>query len=119
MTALPPLTKPPITREQLKLYAEASTDPNPIHLDDQAAKKAGLPGVIAHGMITMAFMGEFLHAIRPGQVRILEISCRFRAMTFPGDVITVSGSLNGQNVTMETRNQKGELTATGSAVIDS
>ena len=120
MTPLKPLTKPAITREQLKLYADASTDHNAIHLDDAVAKKAGLPGVIAHGMLTMAFMGEFLHSIEPGspgRVRIAEMSCRFKAMTFPGDVITVSGSRNGDAVTMETRNQKGEVTATGHASI--
>src|SRR5690349_18696664 len=91
------LVKAPITREQLKLYADASGDPNLIHLDDTVAKKMGLPGVIAHGMITMAFMGEFLHQtiqeVAGGKGSIAEMSCRFKAMTFPGDVITVSGEV--------------------------
>lgn len=119
------LTKLPITREQLALYAEASLDHNPIHLDENAAKSAGLPGVIAHGMITMAFFGEMLHQnlIEIGSGRISELSCRFRAMTFPGDTITVNGSVrdvreDGIHCDLEARNQKGELTATGQALLN-
>lgn len=119
------LTKSPITREQLKLYAEASGDNNPIHLDDAVAKKSGLPGVIAHGMLTMAFMGEFLHQALAelGDGRIQEMSCRFKAMTFPGDVVTVNGIVkdvkgNLVDCDLETRNQKGEVTTTGHAVLE-
>jgi acyl dehydratase len=124
---LPELVKPAITKEQLALYAEASGDPNPIHLDDEVARKAGLPGVIAHGMLTMAFMGEFLEQALEAlggdkNARVAEMSCRFKAMTFPGDVITVSGAArnareNEFECDLETRNQKGEVTATGHAVL--
>jgi acyl dehydratase len=124
-TLLPSLVKPPITRELLNLYAEASTDNNPIHLDDSVAKAAGLPGVIAHGMLTMAFMGEFLHQAlvhlnSSATGRIIEMSCRFKAMTFPGDIVTISGSVhsnenNTVHCDLEAKNQKGEVTATGHA----
>jgi acyl dehydratase len=43
-----------VTREDLVAYAEASGDHNPIHQDDEVARSVGLPGVIAHGMYTMA-----------------------------------------------------------------
>ena len=43
----------PLTRADLRTYAEASGDHNPIHLDDEVAAAVGLPGVIAHGMLTM------------------------------------------------------------------
>ena len=46
---LPPLVKGPITRDDLKAYAAASGDPNPMHLDDELARSAGHPGVFAHG----------------------------------------------------------------------
>lgn len=131
MNKLPSLTKPPITREQLKLYAKASHDPNPIHLDEDVAKKIGLPGVIAHGMLTMAFMGEFLHQALESltsthggkQGNIAEMSCRFKAMTFPGDIVTISGTSSTSekgkvNCDIEARNQRGEITATGHAVLD-
>lgn len=121
---LTPLVKPPITREQLKAYAESSLDSNPIHLDDEVAKRAGLPGVIAHGMLTMAFFGEFLHQtlaeLEGGQIG--EMSCRFKAMTFPGDVITLNGTVRSSSesaveIDVESRNQKGELTANGHATL--
>ncbi|HLZ81280.1 MAG TPA: MaoC/PaaZ C-terminal domain-containing protein, partial [Ktedonobacteraceae bacterium] len=54
-----PLVKPPITQEQLQRYAEASGDHNPIHLDEEAAHHVGLDSVIAHGMLSMAFLGQF------------------------------------------------------------
>ena len=50
-------TLPPITRLQLIKYAGASGDFNPIHTIDAAAEEAGLPGIIAHGMLTLATMG--------------------------------------------------------------
>ncbi len=119
-----PLVKPPITRELLKLYAAASEDRNPIHLDDEAAKKSGLPGVIAHGMLTMAFFGEFLQQTLAtlGQGRIAELNCRFKTMTFPGDIVTISGRVRTVETQqlecdLEARNQKGELTATGHATL--
>lgn len=123
---LPILVKSAITREQLKLYAEASGDHNPIHLDETVAKKSGLPGVIVHGMMTMAFMGEFMHQtiqkLANGHGSIAEMSCRFKAMTFPGDVITVTGVVKNVHdgvieCDLETRNQRQEVTATGHASI--
>ncbi|MET8505512.1 MaoC/PaaZ C-terminal domain-containing protein [Streptomyces sp. NPDC004787] len=52
-TALPPL-RCALTRADLRRYAAASGDHNPIHLDDAAARAAGFPSVIAHGMLSMA-----------------------------------------------------------------
>ena len=120
-----PLVKPAITRELLKLYAQASGDHNPIHLDEEVAKKTGLPGVIAHGMLTMAFFGEFLHQTLAtlGAGRVNEISCRFKSMTFPGDVITITGTVRSAepesiDLDLEARNQQGTLTATGHAKLE-
>ena len=48
----------PVTREHLAAYADASGDRNPIHLDEAAAKAAGLPDVIAHGMYTMGLVSR-------------------------------------------------------------
>ena len=60
-----------VTRADLVRYAEASGDHNPIHQDEDVARSVGLPGVIAHGMYTMALaaraVGEwFPGAITPG-----------------------------------------------------
>jgi acyl dehydratase len=57
---LPPLTLPPLTRHTLALYCGASGDHNPIHVDIDFAKAAGLPDVFAHGMLSMAWLGRLL-----------------------------------------------------------
>lgn len=83
-------TLPPIHREQLRRYAEASGDANPIHLADEAAEAAGLPGVIAHGMLTVATMGLlFSRYLEHGHVKTFR--SRFSGMVFPDDVLRVGG----------------------------
>jgi acyl dehydratase len=86
-------TLPPVTRLQLIKYAGASGDYNPIHTVDEAAKEAGLDGVIAHGMLTAATMGlPFSPYLEHGYVRGLEV--RFSGMVYVGDEITVGGRLS-------------------------
>ena len=73
---------PPVHREQLRKYAEASGDVNPIHLSDEAAEAAGLPGVIAHGMLTVATMGLlFSPYLEHGHVK--SFRSRFSGMVSP------------------------------------
>jgi len=80
------------TREQIRAYAEASGDNNPIHLDDDFARKVGLPGVIAHGMLQMGVMANLAVAAAGGDPRrIKRLGCRFAAMVLPGDKATFSG----------------------------
>ena len=85
---------PPINRDQLGRYAEASGDPNPIHLSDEAAEAAGLPGVIAHGMLTVATMGLlFSPYLEHGHVKTFR--SRFSGMVFLDDVLRVGGRATG------------------------
>ena len=87
-------TLPAVRREQLRLYAEASGDFNPIHLEDGAAEAAGLPGVIAHGMLTVATMGLlFSPYLQHGYVKTFR--SRFSGMVLPGDVLKVGGRATG------------------------
>lgn len=87
-------TLPPIDRLQLIKYAGASGDYNPIHLIDEAAEEAGLPGVIAHGMLTVATMGLlFSPYLEHGYVKTF--SSRFSGMVFLGDVLRVGGRIAG------------------------
>ena len=91
---LPPLTLEPITRLQLIRYAGASGDYNPIHTIDEAAAEAGLPGVIAHGMLTMATLGRlFSPYLERGTLRRFET--RFTGMVSVGDTITATGRVTG------------------------
>lgn len=90
MSALKPLTKKPITHSQLVKYAGASGDFNPIHTVVPVAKEAGLPDVIAHGMLVMGIAGQALTTwFRPEQLKSFHV--RFKKMTLPGESLTVKG----------------------------
>jgi acyl dehydratase len=77
---LPVLEAPPISRTTLALFAGASGDHNPIHIDIDAARAAGLDDVFAHGMLSMAYLGRLLTAsFAPEAIR--SYSVRFTAIT--------------------------------------
>jgi len=120
-----PLVKGPITKEQLKEYGPAAGDPNPIHLDDEFAKMAGYPGVFAHGMLSMGFLGQFL-VDRFGLENIKKFKVRFAKITWPGEVITCMGKVirkrvqNGEKLVdleLTTQNEKGENKILGEATV--
>lgn len=99
---LPPLVKPAVSEVQLVRYAGASGDFNPLHFMDSVGKMAGFEGVIAHGMLIMAFAGQALTEwFGPGALRRFKV--RFVGVTKPGDVITVQGQIG------ERREQDGRL----------
>jgi meromycolic acid (3R)-3-hydroxyacyl-[acyl-carrier protein] dehydratase HadB len=90
--ALPSLTKH-VTVEQIRRYAEASGDRNPIHLDETFARSAGLPGVIAHGMLTMAFANQMVTGWLGDRSLLKRLQGRFAGMVVPGDDVTCSGTV--------------------------
>ncbi|NVM04566.1 MAG: MaoC family dehydratase N-terminal domain-containing protein, partial [Candidatus Helarchaeota archaeon] len=55
-----PLVKEPLNRKMIREYGYASGDRNPIHMDDWAAWRTGLNGVIAHGLFFAAYMQQAL-----------------------------------------------------------
>ena len=57
---LPPLRKPPITRATLAYFCGASNDHNPVHVDSDYARAVGKDDVFAHGMLSMAYLGQHL-----------------------------------------------------------
>lgn len=93
---IPGLTKEPITEVQLVKYAGASGDFNPIHTVHHFAEKAGLGGVIAHGMLSMGFVGQHVTQWAGEAATLKRLKVRFVAMTRPGDVITVKGKVTGK-----------------------
>ncbi len=97
---LPPLTKPPVSKVQLVRYAGASGDFNPIHTDDEAARRSGLKGVIAHGLLVMGFVGEAVATWAPRRC-LRRLSVRFSGMTYPGDAITVRATLSAKEPLVE------------------
>jgi acyl dehydratase len=76
--------------DQTFRYAEASGDPMPIHLDDALAKSIGLPGIIIHGMCTMAFTSAVViqHACPDDPTRLKRLAVRFARTVQPGQTIT-------------------------------
>lgn len=77
---LPPHESRPITRHVLALYCGASGDHNPIHVDIDFARKAGMPDVFAHGMLSMAYLAQLLTGWVP-QDQIRQWGVRFIAIT--------------------------------------
>jgi acyl dehydratase len=89
---LPSVQKAPITRKTLALFAGASGDHNPVHIDIDAAKVAGLTDVIGHGMLTMAYLAQVLTGWVP-QSSIRSYSAKFVSPTRVGDVLTCTGKV--------------------------
>jgi acyl dehydratase len=115
---LPPLVKPPIDRVQLVRYAGASGDFNPLHTVEDFARSAGLDGVIAHGMLSMGFLGQYVRRMVGPTVHIAQLKARFQAMARPGDVLTIRGRitrLDGAEATLEVwaENQHGQVVTAG------
>lgn len=111
---LPALTKH-VTVSQIRQYAEASGDRNPIHLDETFARSAGLPGVIAHGMLTMAFANQMVTDWLGDRSLLRRLQGRFAGMVLPGDDVTCSGSVVSKDdetrrvvINLVVTNQRGE-----------
>jgi acyl dehydratase len=100
-----------IDRELLKRYANASGDQNPIHQDEAFAKSVGLPDVIAHGMLTMGLVGQYVSDWAGGSANVKEYSARFvKPVVVPANTV-VELVVNGV-VTEENGIFRIELTAT-------
>ena len=77
--------------DQTFRYSPASGDPMPIHLDDDVARSAGLPGIIAHGLCTQAFTSwAVLTALGVDSDRLKRHAVRFAKPVLPGQDITTS-----------------------------
>jgi acyl dehydratase len=122
---LPPLALTPINRTTLALFAGASGDHNAIHIDTDYARKAGMPDVFAHGMLSMAYLGRLLTQW-VDQRQLREFGVRFLGITHLGHQITCTGAVvdrfevDGEQrikVEVRTTNQYGETKIVGDAVI--
>jgi len=116
-----------ITQEKINLYAEASGDFNPIHIDESFAAKTPFGGTIAHGMLNLAHVSEMMTAafglswLSSGKLR-----AKFKEPARPGDTLTINGKIDCveqkndisyANCSFECRNQKGETIVAGEAIV--
>ena len=119
---LTPLRVEPISRKTLALFAGASGDHQPSHIDIDAARAKGRDDVIAHGMLIMAYMGRVLTDSVP-QERIRSYGARFVAVTpvhaapvCTGQVVSIENGL--ATIALAAHLEDGKLVARGKAVID-
>lgn len=122
---IPALELPPISRTTLALFAGASGDHNPIHIDLDFARSAGMKDVFAQGMLSMAYLSRVLGQWVP-QRQLLSYGVRFAAITQLGDRIRCSGKVvekldraGQQCVRIEVTAVKagGEVTLAGEALV--
>jgi 3-hydroxybutyryl-CoA dehydratase len=84
-----------VTQEQINAYAEASGDFNPLHIDPEFAAKTDLGGTVAHGMLILAYLSEFMtENFGENWINSGSLSARFKGAAYPGDTILVSGNVN-------------------------
>jgi acyl dehydratase len=112
-----------LKRSQIVMYAGASGDFHPVHTDERFARATGLPGVFAHGMLTMGMTGRALTDF-VGDGRLRSYRARFVAQVWPGDTLTAritvaaireEGGLPVADLDLRTVNQRGEEVLSGSA----
>lgn len=101
-TQLPPLVVPALSRAMLALYAGGSGDHVPLHIDTDYARKAGMPDVFGHGMLTAAWLGRMLTGW-VSQDRIRKLDLRFVGITHLYNQVSCTGRV------VEKLEQDGEL----------
>jgi acyl dehydratase len=113
----------PIQLEDLKLYAEASGDFNPIHTELDAARAAGLPGIIAHGMLSAGVLADrAMQFMAPwsSDWKLSSFQTRFKGMVFLNDTLVITGAVKSitedcLRLDLIAKNQRGEILSLATA----
>ncbi len=87
-----------VTREDVKAYADAGGDQNPLHQDETIARAAGFPGIVAHGMFTMGHLATCVSRWAGGPERIRRLTAQFRAPVYMGEEIVAAGRVKAVDV---------------------
>lgn len=126
-----PAVRKDLTQEKIDHYAEASGDRNPLHIDAAFAKGTQFGGIIAHGMLILAFISEMM-TVAFGRTWLYQgrLKVRFRGAARPGDKVTASGRIasigpveNDKDglrrfvCEVECHNQSGEVLISGEAEV--
>lgn len=114
------------TANQLVIWAGASGDYNAIHYDKDYALKRGLPGIIVHGQLVGAFLGQMLTDWAGDKGSLRKLSLSYKGMNFPDETLTCQGKIlkkhdegNQHLITLKiwVKNPRDEKTLTGVAVV--
>ena len=120
-----PLVKQPTTR-QLVMWAGAVGDYLPIHYDKDFAQSRGLSGVIVHGQLIGAFLGQLMTDWIGERGTLRKLSCSYKGMNYPGEAVTCKGEVTKKYIENEqhfvecslwAENPKGEKTVSGMAIV--
>lgn len=114
-----------VTDELVRAFAEISGDHNPIHLDEEAAKRTRFGRRIAHGMLSGAFISSVLgYELSERRIVYLSQTLKFTAPVFIGDTVTTTATVSKIRqdkpiITLDTTctNQKGDVLVTGEAAV--
>ena len=116
-----------ITQEKINLYAEASGDFNPIHVDESFAATTPFGGTIAHGMLNLAYVSEMMtSAFEKSWLSGGKLRAKFKESARPGDTLTITGKIDCiekksdvsyANCVFEVRNQKDQTIVTGEGIV--
>jgi acyl dehydratase len=123
---IPDLVFGPVTRTVLALYAGASGDHNPIHIDSDFARDAGQPDVFAQGMLSFGVLARVVTEWA-GQDRLRRFGVRFASMVHVHDTVTCHGHVveridhEGRlclRVAVEAKTQNGHIALSGEAIVE-
>jgi len=122
---LPTLKLPAVDRTVLALFGGASGDHNPVHIDIDFARRAGMPDVFAQGMLGMAWLGRLITQWAP-QAKLRRFDARFQGITHLGNVISCTGRVVEKSmhegtplarIEVRSTNQYGQTKIAGEALV--
>jgi acyl dehydratase len=112
--SIPELKKNPST-QQLVQWAAGSGDFYQIHYDTAFAQNTGLQGIIVHGALKHAFLGDLLHRMAGPEGRVKRVTCSYRGMDVPAEEYTLRGPI--MEVEIWGENEKGQKTTPGTGTV--
>ncbi len=116
-----------ITQDEIDLYAKASGDFNPIHIDPVFALQTAAKGTIAHGMLVLSYVSQMMTgAFGQNWLKSGRLDIRFKAPARPADILSIQGKVEKiENQGLQTQvvcsilcsNQNNEANITGEAIV--
>jgi acyl dehydratase len=114
----------PISRIAISRYAGAGGDFNPVHVDEEFARAAGMPSVFAHGLLSAGLLAQYV-AHWVGQANVRTFGVRFTGQVWPGDTLTLTGRVDSvedadgehrAHIVLTATRQTGDVVVKGGAV---